>query len=54
MFLNRLTLEEKKAFLQLAHHIANIDEDFSKEERNIIDKYCMEMQIDDEDYDLNQ
>lgn len=51
MFLNRLTLEEKKAFLQLAHHIANIDEDFSKEERNIIDKYCMEMQIDDEDYD---
>ncbi len=51
MFLNRLTLEEKKAFLQLAHHIANIDEDFSKEERNIIDKYCMEMQIDDENYD---
>ncbi len=47
MFLNRLTLAEKEAFLELAHHVAHIDEDFSKEERIIIDKYCMEMQIDD-------
>ncbi|PCM45944.1 TerB family tellurite resistance protein [Marinobacter sp. ANT_B65] len=51
MFLNRLTLKEKQAFLTLAHHVANIDEDFSKEERVIIDKYCMEMQIDDVEYD---
>jgi len=50
MFLNRLTLAEKEAFLTLAHHVAHIDEDFSKEERIIIDKYCMEMQIDDVEY----
>lgn len=50
MFLNRLSLSEKEAFLSLAHHIANIDESFSKEEQRIIDKYCMEMQIDDVDY----
>lgn len=51
MFLNRLTLVEKEAFLKLAHHVAHVDGDFSKEERNIIDKYCMEMQIDDVEYD---
>lgn len=47
MFLNRLTLEEKEAFLHLAHYIAHVDDDFSQKERDIIDKYCMEMQIDD-------
>lgn len=57
MFLNRLNMEEKKAFLKLAHHVANIDDDFSQKEKMIIDKYCMEMQIDDvkyepESYDL--
>ena len=45
MFLNRLKKEEKKAFLQLAHHVARSDSDFSKEEELIIEKYCMEMQI---------
>lgn len=50
MFLNRLSLAEKEAFLFLAHHIAHADESFSREERRIIDKYCMEMQIDDVDY----
>jgi uncharacterized tellurite resistance protein B-like protein len=50
MFLNRLSLSEKGAFLSLAHHIAHVDESFSKEEGRIIDKYCMEMQIDDVDY----
>lgn len=58
MFLNRLTLQEKEAFLKLAHHIAHVDNDFSRKERNIIDKYCMEMQIDDvawqpESFDLS-
>ncbi len=54
MFLNRLTLTEKEAFLQIAHHVAHIDDDFSKEERIIIDKYCMEMQVDDVFYDPEQ
>ena len=52
MFLNRLSTEEKTAFLALAHHLARSDADFSSEERVIIAKYCMEMQVDDiEDYD---
>ena len=52
MFLNRLESEEKNAFLALAHHVARSDADFSADERVIIAKYCMEMQIDDiADYD---
>lgn len=45
MFLNRLKKEEKKAFLQLAHHVARSDGDFNDNEELIIEKYCMEMQI---------
>ena len=52
MFLNRLNAVEKSAFLALAHHVARSDAEFSSEERIIIAKYCMEMQIDDiDDYD---
>jgi tellurite resistance protein len=47
MFLNRLTLKEKEAFLNLAHYIAHVDDEFCDKERDIIDKYCMEMQVDD-------
>jgi len=50
MFLNRLTTDEKGAFLELAHHIARSDNDFSDEQRGIISTYCFEMQIDDIDY----
>ncbi len=51
MFLNRLGKEEKVGFLELAHHIARSDNDFSESQKSIIEKYCMEMQIDDIDYD---
>ncbi len=51
MFLNRLKKKEKIAFLELAHHIARSDDDFSEDQKIIIEKYCMEMQIDDIDYD---
>lgn len=54
MFLNRLTLKEKSAFLQVAHHIAHADNDFCDRERLIIDKYCMEMQIDDIEFNPSQ
>jgi tellurite resistance protein len=50
MFLNRFSLEEKKSFLYLAHHIAHVDGEFSEKEQVIIDKYCMEMQMDDVEY----
>ena len=51
MFLNRLNTDEKTAFLAIAHHVARTDAEFSSEERIIIAKYCMEMQIDDIDFD---
>lgn len=51
MFLNRLSAEEKSAFLELAYHVAGKDGNFSAEEKGIIVHYCAEMQIDDIDYD---
>jgi len=51
MFLNRLKKKEKKAFLQLAHHIARSDNNFSEDQKSILKKYCMEMQMDDITYD---
>jgi len=51
MFLNRLSPIEKKAFLELAHYIARSDGDFAEEEQAIIDKYCLEMQIENIDFD---
>jgi len=51
MFLNRLEKEEKVAFLELAHHIARSDGDFSEDQKSILEKYCMEMQMEDIAYD---
>jgi len=51
MFLNRLNQEEKVAFLELAHHIARSDNDFSNLQKEIISGYCVEMQISDIEYD---
>jgi uncharacterized tellurite resistance protein B-like protein len=53
MFLNRLEKEEKIAFLELAHYIARSDNDFSKLEENIINEYCIEMQIYNVNFDEN-
>ena len=50
MFLNRLTPQEKCAYLQIAHHEAHSDAFLSKEEEDVIAKYCMEMQMDDIEY----
>lgn len=44
-------MNEKQAFLVLAHHVAHSDNDFSMEEEILIAKYCMEMQMDDIEYD---
>lgn len=54
MFLNRLSIVEKEAFLALAHHVARADNDFAVEEEILIAKYCMEMQMDDIEYDENK
>ena len=47
MFLNKLDNKEKIAFLELAHHIARSDNDFSDKQKEIISTYCLEMQIKD-------
>lgn len=44
-------MDEKQAFLFLAHHVAHADSNFSIEEEVLIAKYCMEMQMDDIEYD---
>lgn len=54
MFLNKLNTEEKKSFLQLAHHVARIDDEFSEKQKTIISEYCVEMQIEDAGYNGNE
>lgn len=54
MFLNRLNKKEKEAFLELAHYVARSDGDFSNDQKHIIEKYCMEMQINDIEFDVEQ
>lgn len=51
MFLKHLDLEEKQAFLKIAHHFARSDGEFSQAEQATIAEYCTEMQIDDIAYD---
>lgn len=51
MFLNKLNEKEKAAFLKLAYYVAISDNDFSIEEKEIINVYCAEMQINDIDFD---
>jgi len=50
MFLNRLNSKEKVSFLELAHHVARSDGDFTKDEKSIVESYCFEMQIEDIEY----
>ena len=52
MFLNLLKNEEKIAFLKLAHYTARSNNDFSQEQKIIIQSYCLEMQI--ENFDFNE
>lgn len=45
MFLNQLTEEEKKSFIQLAYYIATKDDKYATEEKQIIEQYAIEMNI---------
>lgn len=47
MFLDALNPEEKVAFLEIAHHFAWSNHDFSDAQRGVIATYCSEMQIED-------
>ncbi|BEG57192.1 hypothetical protein NHP21005_08800 [Helicobacter sp. NHP21005] len=54
MFLGALNAEEKRAFLQIAHHFAWSNHDFSDAQRGVIATYCLEMQIEDITYEADQ
>ena len=54
MYLNYLEENEKIAFLKLAHMIADSDDKFCKNEKIVINSYCLEMGIDDIKVDLNE
>ncbi|QDF28622.1 hypothetical protein [Halarcobacter anaerophilus] len=55
MLLMKLEAREKFSFLQLAHYLARIDNDYGEKEREIILEYCAEMGIEnDEDFDIEE
>lgn len=43
MYLNELASEQKELFLDLCICLSESDEDFSQEEKDTIDKFCIEM-----------
>lgn len=45
MFLNQLSHQEKKMFLDLSIHIAKANDVLSAEEKQLISGYCTEMQL---------
>ena len=49
MLLMKLEAREKFAFLQLAHYLARVDNNFGKEEDEVILEYCDEMGIENID-----
>ena len=49
MLLMKLESREKFAFLQLAHYLARVDNNFGKEEEEVILEYCDEMGIENID-----
>ena len=49
MLLMKLQSKEKFSFLQLAHYLARIDNDFGAREDEIILEYCTEMGIENLD-----
>ena len=45
MFLNELKKDEAIAFLELVNQVANVDEVFAKEEKNLIEDYKKELNL---------
>lgn len=45
MFLNQLDYQEKKMFLDLCIHVAKANDELAKEEKDLINSYCAEMQL---------
>lgn len=51
MYLSMLNNEQKHLFLDLELYMSKVDGDFSEEEKNIINAHCMEMRIDNNNYE---
>lgn len=51
MYLSQLSNEKKHLFLDLEIYLSKVDGDFSDEERQIIDAHCIEMHIDNNNYE---
>ncbi|WP_072681886.1 hypothetical protein [Arcobacter sp. LA11] len=49
MLLMKLQPREKFSFLQLAHYLARIDNEYGEKEQEIILEYCAEMGIENDD-----
>lgn len=49
MLLMKLEPKEKFSFLQLAHYLARVDNEYGEKEKEIILEYCAEMGIDNDD-----
>ncbi len=51
MYISRLNSDKKHMFLDLELYISKTDGDFSESEKQIIDVHCMEMHIDNNNYE---
>ncbi len=51
MLLMKLETKEKFAFLELAHHVALADGDYSLREKSLINDFCIGMGIEDSHFD---
>lgn len=51
MYLSILNNEKRHLFLNLEIYMSKIDGDFSEDEKKIIDAHCIEMHIDNNDYE---
>ncbi|ANV97455.1 hypothetical protein BBW65_00875 [Helicobacter enhydrae] len=54
MLLHLLDREEKVAFLEIAHHFAWSNDNFSDSQKEVISAYCAEMQIEDIEFDKDK
>jgi tellurite resistance protein len=51
----KLQPKEKFSFLQLAHYLARVDNEYGEKEKEIILEYCAEMGIDNDDmFDMTE
>lgn len=53
MYLSMLSNEKKHLFLNLEIYMSMVDGEFSESEKRIIDSHCLEMHIDNNNYEMD-